>query len=168
MQIDRTRDLIIFKKGSTVVVTVSPSLAAQGWAGGQGVQWFGTGSDELAVTASDGWNHGFLLWGSDESSDQHTSMTRQQPTYQYAVMGFGGWVVATTNFERFTLASGRTLPIVYTAEDDLYFSLNGLWTNEDEWSVSGDPRAPNTNPVGSVIQAPSSQTNDYLTVQVRI
>lgn len=170
-EILRTRDVIVFKKGDAHAVTVSPALAAAGWAGGQGAQWFDTGKDEMAVTASDGLPHGFLLWGSDETPDQFTSMTRNQPAYQFAVLGFGGWVIATKNFERYTLASRLVpplVPIVYQPQDKILFSLRGLFTNEDEWTISADPRAPNGNFIGSVVQAPSALTSDYLTLQLRI
>jgi len=167
-ELDRTRDVVILKKGDGYAMTVSPSMAATTWAGGQGVQWFNTGSDELAVDFSDGLAHAFMLWGADEDSDQYTAMTRQQPVYQYGVVGFGGWVIAVRTFERFTLGSGRTVPIVYSAQDELFFSLTGLMTNEDEWTITADPRAPNENLVGVVIQPPSSLTNDFMTVQVKL
>mgnify|MGYP001572084581 CR=1 FL=1 len=170
-EVFRTRDVIVFKKGDAHAVTVSSSLVGAGWPGGQGVQWFNTGRDELAVTTSDGLPHGFLLWGSDETPDQFTSMTRSQPAYQYAVLGFGGWVIATKTFERFTLASRLSppnVPIVYQAQDKILFSLRGLFTKEDEWTLSGDPRAPNGNIIGVVIRPPSVLTDGYLTLQLRI
>lgn len=167
-EIFRTRDVIIFAKGDTVPATVSPAMVTEGWPGGQGVQWFDTGKDELAVTVTDGAGQGFMLWGSDEESDQFTGMTRSQPVYQFGTMCFGGWLIATQTFERFTLASGRTVPIVYTPNQDLLFSLGGLLTNEDEWTVTADPRAPNENFVGVVVQPPSPLTNDFMTLQLRL
>jgi len=170
-EIFRTRDTIIFYKGDTCTVVVSPSMALTGWAGGQGVQWFDPGRDELAVDLSDGVPNGFVLWGSDETSDRYTSLTRNQPTYGYGTVGFGGWLLATRTFEQFTLASRLAPPeveIVYNPQDILYFSLRGLWTREDEWSISGDPRAPNTYPTGVVVQPPSSNAAGYMTIQVRL
>lgn len=170
-EIARTRDVIIFRKGDTFPVKVANSMVLGGWGGGQGVQWVSSGTDEFAVSYSDGIPNGFLLWGSDEDSDRFTSTTMNQPAYQFAVMGFGGWVVSVKNFERYTLASRLSPPLVpltYSSSDPLYFSLRGLITKEDEWTVSGDPRAPNTLTIGVVIQAPSFLTNDYLTVQVRL
>jgi hypothetical protein len=169
-EIARTRDLIIFKKGDAYAVTVSPAMAASTWLGGQGVEWFDTGKDEMAVTSTDGRGQAFMLWGSDESSDQYTAMTRQQPHYQYGVVGFGGWVLSTLAYEEYTWASrqvGPLVPIVYSPQDVLVFSLRGRWTNEDEWTLSGDPRAPNSNAVGVVVQAPTS-AGGYLTVQARL
>jgi hypothetical protein len=169
-EIDRTRDLVIFKKGDAYAVTVSPAMAASVWLGGQGVEWVDVGRDEMAVTFTDGRAQAFMLWGSDESSDRYTAMTRQQPHYQYGVVGFGGWVLSTLAFEEFTYASrlaGPLVPIVYTPQDDLLFSLRGRWTIEDEWTLSGDPRAPNTNGVGVVVQAPTVASG-YLTIQVRL
>ena len=169
-EIERTRDLVIFKKGDAYAVTVSPAMAASTWLGGQGVEWFGSSKDEMAVTFTDGRGQAFMLWGSDESSDQYTAMTRQQPHYQYGVVGFGGWVLSTLAFEEFTYASrlvGPLVSIVYSPQDDLVFSLRGRWTSEDEWTLSGDPRAPNDNVVAVVVQPPTV-TNGYLTIQVRM
>lgn len=170
-QIDRTRDLIIYQKGDTFTVSLSPTLATSEWSGGQGVSWFDTGRDEFTVSASDGKAHGFLLWGSDEDSDRYTAMTRYQPNYRFAVMGFGGWIVSTRAFEKHTWASRQvssSVPLTYGENDLVYFSLRGLPTKEDEWTLSGDPRAPNGNVVGVVVQAPSPKTNGYLTLQLRL
>lgn len=167
-EIDRTRDVVIFAKGDTMAVAVSPSMAASGWAGGQAVQWFASGKDEFAVELSDGAPQGFMLWGSDEDSDQFTAMTRQFPRYQFGVMGFGGWLMSTRTYETHTLASGRTTPIVYSPQDELLLSLGGKWTTEDEWTVTADARAPNENVAGVVVQAPSAVNNFFLTLQVRL
>lgn len=169
-EIERTRDLVIFKKGDAYAVTVSPAMAATTWLGGQGVQWFDAGRDEMAVDFTDGRGQAFMLWGSDESSDRFTAMTRQQPTYQYGVIGFGGWVLSTLAYEQFTWASrqvGPLVPITYSPQDELLFSLRGRWTNEDEWTLSGDPRAPNTNYMAVTVQPPAS-AGGYLTIQVRL
>lgn len=169
--IDRTRDLIIFKKGDTLPVTVSPAMVTGEWSGGHGVQWFSSGRDEFAVTTSDGPAHGFMLWGSDETSDRYTAMTRTQPNYRFGTMGFGGWLISVRNFEQFTLASrlaSSEAPLTYAVNDVLFFSLRGRWTNEDEWTISGDPRGANPYQVGVVVQAPSALTNGYLTVQTFI
>jgi len=58
--------------------------------------------------------------------------------------------------------------IVYTASDRLVFSLRGYWTKEDEWTLSGDPRAPNNYFIGFVTQAPNTVTQGYLGVQTSI
>ncbi len=167
----RTRDCVIIYKGDTLPVTVSAKLASDGWLGGQGVRWEQSVRDEFLVGASTGEFGGFLLWGSDELSDKFTAMTLNQPSYRFAVMGFGGWVFMTSTYEKHTYASrqaGPLVPISYGANDRLRFSLRGYWTNEDEWTLSGDPRAPNETYVGVVVQAPTVLTNQYLTVQTTL
>lgn len=167
----RTRDCIILTKGDAFAVAVDNDLAVSGWLGGQGCQWTAPPRDEFLVSRSDGLYAGFFLWGSDESSDQFTSMTRQQPTYRYAVIGAGGWVISTLAFEKYTWASrqaGPLVPITYSPSDRLLFSLRGLWTKEDEWTLSGDPRAPNGYYIGFVAQAPSPNWNGFMTIQVSI
>lgn len=124
------------------------------------------------VSASDGLYAGFFLWGSDESSDQFTSMTRQQPTYRYAVIGYGGWMICTGSYERYTYLSrtggGPLVPLVYNESDRLLFSLRGYWTKEDEWTLSGDPRMPNSYYIGFVSQAPTPARNNFMTIQTSI
>jgi hypothetical protein len=168
----RTRDCVILVKGDAYPVTIDAAMAAGGWRGGQAVQWAASGKDEFVVTYSDGLYAGFLLWGSDESSDQFTAMTRNQPAYRFATVGAGGWIIMTTSFEQYTYASrtggGPLVPITYSASDRLLFSLRGYWTKEDEWSLSGDPRAPNGYYIGFVCQAPSPTNYQYMTIQVSI
>lgn len=167
----RTRDCVILYKGDAYPVTVSAAMALSGWSGGQGVQWVASSKDEFLVTYSDGFYAGFMLWGSDESSDQYTAATKNQPAYQFATAGAGGWIIMTSSYEKYTYASrqsGPLVPITYNASDRLVFSLRGFWTKEDEWTLSGDPRAPNTYYIGFVIQAPTAVTNQYLTIQVSI
>jgi len=167
----RTRDCVILLKGDAYPVTVDPVMASGGWKGGQGVQWVASDKDEFLVTYSDGLYAGFALWGSNESSDEFTAMTRNQPSYQFATVGAGGWIIMTTSFEQYTYASrqaGPLVPIVYNASDRLVFSLRGYWTKEDEWTLSGDPRAPNGYFIGFVIQPPSTATQQYMTIQVSI
>ena len=168
----RTRDSIILVKGDAYAVEVAPPLAASGWKGGQGMQWAYSPRDVPTVLQSDGYFAGFALWGSDESSDQFTSMTRQFPTYQYMVLGVGGWVISTSTFEKYTYLSrvggGPLVPIAYNASDRLLFSLRGYWTKEDEWTLSGDPRAPNTFFIGYVVQVPTATTSDYMTIQTSL
>jgi len=167
----RTRDCVILYKGDAYPVTVDEAMAVGGWLGGQGVQWVASTKDEFLVTYSDGLYAGFMLWGSDESSDKFTAMTRNQPIYQFATAGAGGWLIMTTTFEKYTYASrqaGPLVPITYNASDRLVFSLRGYWTKEDEWTESGDPRAPNNYYIGFVVQAPTNVTEDYMTIQVSI
>ena len=63
------------------------------------------------------------------------------------------------------MGPGPLVPIVYNESDRLLFSLRGLWTKEDEWSLSGDPRAPNRFYVGYVIESPAVYNNNYLMFQ---
>lgn len=167
----RTRDCIILFKGDTLPVTVTPAMAAGGWQGGQGVQWLPATKDDFLVGISDGLTAGFMLWGSDESSDQFTAMTRQQPHYQYGQMAFGGHLMMTRSFERYTWASrqlGPLVPIVYTTGEDVLFSLRGLFTNEDEWTLSGDPRAPNIYTAARVVQVPTVENGGYITLETNL
>lgn len=168
----RTRDCIILVKGDAYGVTIDDAMAQAGWLGGQGVQWVTPSKDQPTVTLSDGLYSGFMLWGSNESSDQYTAITGQFPHYHYGVQGSGGWHIQTIAYEEYTWASrtgpGPLVPIVYNASDRLVFSLRGLYTKEDEWSLSGDPRAPNNYYIAFVTQAPSATTQGYLGVQVSI
>jgi hypothetical protein len=172
MEIPRTRDVIIFDKGKTFTVNLNQAMVAGGWKGGQGVQYTTPQNDEMYVTYSNGVACGFLLWGSNEPSDQYTSMTENQPTYAFATMGAGSWLISTATYEQYTYASrlsgGPLVPLVYNASDRLLFSLRGLWTKEDEWTLSGDPRAPNKFYVGSVSQISLPTWDDYLTIQTSL
>lgn len=172
MDLPRTRDCIILVKGDAFTVAVDDTLANEGWQGGSGVKWTPPAGDQPTVTRSDGYYAGFALWGSNESADEYTAMTRQFPTYRFLVLGAGGWVIATRSYEVYTWASrqgpGPLVPITYTASDRLVFSLRGFWTTEDEWTLSGDPRAPNAFYIGYVVQPPTAITSNYLTVQVSI
>lgn len=167
----RTRDCVILYKGDAYPVTVDSAMVQGGWSGGQGVQWAGSTKDEFLVTYSDGYYAGFLLWGSDESSDRYTAMTRNQPAYRFATVGAGGWIIMTTSYEKYTWSSrqsGPLVPITYTASDRLVFSLRGYFTNEDEWTLSNDLRKPNNFYIAFVIQAPTAGTGLYMTVQTSI
>lgn len=168
-EIFRTRDVLVFYKGQTVTVDVPQALSVAGWSGGQGFQWTDPIGDQLLATVSDGLFGGFALWGSDESSDEFTAMTRNQPTYKFVVLCAGGWLISTSSYERYTYASriggGPLVPLSYSASDRLLFSLRGYFTIEDEWSLAGDPRAPNSNFVGSVVQRPTSARGNHLTIQ---
>jgi len=171
-EILRTRDVIIFNKGATFTVAVTDRAATLGWQGGQCFQWVPSTEDQMLADLSDGLYGGFALWGSSESSDQFTSMTRNQPAYKYVTLGAGGWLIGTTAFEKYTYVSriggGPLVPIIYYASDRLVFSLRGFWTSEDEWTLSGDLRAPNNYFVGFVAQRPTPERNGYMTIQVSI
>lgn len=164
----RDRDCYVLVKGPTLPVTVSVALRNQGWTGGVGVKWEDSPTDGFHVTLSDGPFGGLFFFGSDESSDVLTGIARNQLVHGFGVMGIGGWVVSTTSFERYTYDSRQSGPLVelsYVPGDRLRFSLRGLWTIEDEWTESSDPRAPNEFYSGIVVQTPNSANNNYLTIQ---
>jgi hypothetical protein len=171
-EIFRTRDVVVFHKGPSFTVEVSQSTATSGWLGGSGFVWTDPVGDRLLATVSDGLFGGFALWGSDESSDDFTASTRNQPTYRFVVLAAGGWIFSTSTYERYTYVSrtggGPLVPLVYNASDRLRFSLRGYFTVEDEWDLSGDPRAPNLNYVGAVVQRPTPSRSDYLTIQAML
>ena len=167
----RSRDCVVFVKGETFEVAVSPEMVASGWPGGQGVQWTDVTSDAFTVTYSGGQFGGFLLWGSDESADQYTAMTGQQLTYGYAVMVAGRGLISTLSYEQYTyasrLAGGPFVPLVYGASDLLFFSLRGLWTIEDELTLSGSPLAPAASS-GVVAQVPKNVNEFFLGIQTTL
>ena len=169
MELVRSRDVVTLVKGQTFPVGLSTPLLTSGWAGGQGVMWIDSPYDVWQVDFSDGTPNGFLLWGSNESADQFSAYTQNQPTYDFAVLCYGTWVITTSTFEKYTYASRiggpPFVPIVYSPSDRLRFSLRGLFTNEDEWALSGDPRAPNRFFVGYVIEPPAAYNNNYLMLQ---
>jgi len=170
-EIVRDRDVITIVKGNSQPVMVTDAMAAQGWAGGQAVTWADSPHDELLVTFSDGTYGGFLLWGSDEVADARTALSTNQPTYKFAILGCGTWIISTTTYEKYTYASrqsGPLVPLTYSIGQRLTFSLRGYWTNEDEWTLSSDPRAPNNYYVGYVAQVPSEATSFYMTIQTSI
>lgn len=172
MENPRTRDCIILFKGDCFTVAVDDALAAAGWQGGQAVKWAPSLKDLPTVTLSDGFYAGFALWGSNETADQFTAMTGQFPAYRFAVIGSGGWLIMTQSFERYTYASrtggGPLVEIDYHASDRLLFSLRGYWSKEDEWSLAGDPRAPNTYYIGYISQAPNDANGHFMTIQTSI
>lgn len=173
-ELARTRDCVVLFKGDSYSVLVDDAMQAGGWQGGQAVRWVDSPRDEFLVSYSDGLYGGFMLWGSNESSDQYVSTFEQQPTYGYGTFCAGGWLMMTRTFERYTYASrtggGPLVPITYTVGQRLLFSLRGYWTNEDEWTLSGDPRAPNGYYIGNVVQAPApnAQGEYYMTIQTSI
>lgn len=167
----RDRDVITLVKGTANPVNVDDTMARAGWVGGQAVTWTDSPNDEFLVTFSDGTYGGFLLWGSNEYSDQFIAYQQNQTTYKFATLCSGAWVIATISYEKYTYQSRQAGPLVqntFTIGQRLTFSLRGLWTPQDEWTLSGDPRAPNTFYVGYVAQVPSALTQNYLTIQTSI
>ena len=171
MEIPRTRDVIILTTDQSFPVKLDATVIQAGWIGGQGIAWIPSLDDNFLATFSDGMPSGFLLWGSNETSDQFSAYTGNQPTYRFGVVGLGTWLISTVAFEKYTLESRLSPPLVlnvYTVSQRLRFSLRGLWTPQDEWSISGDPRAPNNFFVGVIIQPPSLFNNNYLMIQTII
>lgn len=170
-EIFRTRDCVVFFKGDSYAVTADAAMLQNGWTGGQGVRWVDSAVDEFKVSYSDGLFGGFFLWGSNESSDQLVSFIQNQLTYDYGVLCLGGWLISTITYEKYTYASrqaGPLVPINYQEGQRLRFSLRGFWTTEDEWTLSGDPRAPNGFFCGYVSQAPKALNGGYLGIQTAI
>jgi len=169
----RSRDCVIFVKGDAHTVAVDPTMLAGGWVGGQGVQWVSSSVDEPTVTYSSGLYGGFMIWGSNETADQYNAMTGQFLTYQYGVMMSGRAIISTVAYEQYTYGSrvahasnpaNPLIPIVYKPADILYLSLRGFWTNQDELTLTGDPRAPAFF-TGFVCQLPKAVNQYRLGVQ---
>jgi hypothetical protein len=166
----RGRDCVLFAKGDAHPVAVDAAMVQGGWPGGQGVQWVDSAHDEPTVTYSQGLYGGFLLWGSNESADQYTASTGSQITYQTGVMMAGNAIISTSSYEQYTYASrlgGPLVPLVYAPKDPLFFSLRGLWTKEDELTLSGSPLAPAFFS-GFTIQTPAPINQFFLGVQTSL
>ena len=168
----RTRDCTVHVKGDAYPVAISPAMASGGWPGCQGVMWCDSPKDEFCVTYSDGYYGGFLLWGSDESSDQYISVLGQQVKYGYAILCAGGWLISTSTYEKYTYESrtggGPLVLNTYISGRRVVFSLRGYWSPQDEWSLSGDLRGSNVYYIGNIIQAPSEANNYNLVLQTSI
>jgi hypothetical protein len=162
----RTRDSYVLFKGDAFPVSVSAAMQAGGWQGGQGVKWIDSPRDEFLVDYSDGLYGGFMLDGSNESSDQYISINGTQPLYGFGVLCAGGWIISTRTYEAYTLASRLVpplVPITYTVGERVMFSLRGWWTNEFENPIPGGPYY-----IGSVVQVPSIDNNYYITLQTSV
>lgn len=168
MEINRSRDVIVLYKDMAFPVEIDPAMVAAGWAGGQGVTWTDSDDDEFQVTFSDGTYGGFMLVGSNESADQLIAYTGNQPKYQFGVLCAGTWLISTVSFEQYTLESRTLGPLVentWTVGSRVRLSLRGLFTPQDEWTIAGDPRAPNEFYVGSIVQPPRPNNNNYVMIQ---
>ncbi len=170
LDIIRSRDCVVFEKGDAHIVTLDSTMLQGGWPGGQGVQWVDSTLDEFVVSYSGGLYGGFMIWGSDESADQYISSFQTQLVYQTGVMMAGNAVISTSSYERYTYASriaGPLVPLVYAPKDPLYFSLRGLWTKEDELTLSGSPLAPAFF-TGFTIQPPAPVNQFFLGIQASL
>jgi hypothetical protein len=166
----RGRDCIVFIKGPAHNVALDSAMLTGGWPGGQGIQWANSTIDEPVATYSQGLFGGFAIWGSNESADQFTSMTNNQTVYEHTVVMTGRALISTSSYEKFTYASrlaGPLVPLVYTAHQPLFFSLRGLWTNENELTLSGSPFAPAVF-TGFVAQVPKAINEFYLGIETRL
>lgn len=166
----RSRDCVIFTKDDTFPVKVSEDMLQGGWPGGQAVQWADASTDDFTVTYAFGRGSGFMVWGSDESADLFTAATRTALTYGFSVMFAGSSLLSTSSYEQYTYTSrlgGPLVPLVYDTNDDLYFSLRGLWTKEDELTLSGSGLAPSPS-VGRVAQVPQDINQHFLGIQAAL
>lgn len=168
----RGRDCWIFSKGEAYAVTVDQKMLVGGWAGGQAAQWIDSPLSTPVVSYSMGLCGGFLPFGSMESADLYTALTGNVLKYpDAAVMMVGNSLISTATYERYTYASrtggGPLVPLVYGPGDLLYFSLRGLWTNEQELTLSGHPMAPNSF-VGFVCQLPAKTNQFFLGIQTSL
>jgi len=173
MELPRTRDVITLAKGTANTVLVDAAMAGNGWPGGQGVTWVNDPlGDNFLVSYSDGTYGGFLLWGSNEASDQFISSVQSQSLYRYAVVCTGTWIISTNTYEKYTYESrtggGPLVPNTFVVGARLRFSLRGLFTPQDEWTLSGDTRAPNDLYIAQVVQVPGPTNNSYLMLQSSI
>lgn len=170
-EILRGRDCVVLFAGDRQTVAVDAAMVAGGWPGGQGVQWVDVSPDVRTVTYAKGLYGGFLVWGSDEVGDRHTAMTRNQVVYREATMFSGGSLMMTTSYERYTYASriggGPLVPLAYKPCDPLYFSLRGLWTKEDELTLSGSLMAPAFF-TGFVAQLPKPSNQYFMGIQTSL
>lgn len=161
-----SRDCYAWVVGDRCTVTVSDDMVASGWPGGIGVMWVPGVNDERTVGISDGRYGGFCLFGSSETPDQLTSLSDSQQTYRYATFCAGGWLISTSTYERYTYASriggGALVPLTYSINDVLFFSLRGYWTRERELDLSG---AGSNFFTGFVAQVPKASTNYWLGIQ---
>ena len=163
--------MVVLTSDLSFPVRVDAAMASAGWPGGQGITWVASGSDDFTCTFSDGHHAPFLLWGSNEESDQLIAYTGNQPRYRFGVACMGTWIIATSTFERYTLQSRLAPPLVentFTPGTQLWYSLRGYFTPQDEWDISGDPRAPNVFAIGTIIQSPNPQNDYYLMLQTVI
>lgn len=166
-----SRDCTVLFKGDSYPVAVSEEMAQGGWPGGQGVMWAPSNTGVPTVTYSNGLYGGFLIWGSDEESDRFTALTQSQLVYRSATLFLGGSLILTSTYERYTYASrvggGSLMPLVYSIQDPLYFSLRGFWTREDEPSLISAPQAPAFF-TGFCAQLPCEQNGFSLGIQTSL
>jgi hypothetical protein len=83
----------------------------------------------------------------------------------------GGCLISTSSYEQYTYASrllgGPFVPLIYQVQDPLYLSRRGLWSNQDEMTLAGDPDAPGAV-AGFVAQPPKESNGYYLGIQTTL
>ena len=175
------RDCVLFHKGDTMPIKISATLATRGWVGGAFVRWGDDGTGEPGVDLANGTYCGFLPFGSNESGDQYTAITQTNVRSRTVSLYFGGNFLATTSYERYTYASrhggGPLVPLVYSVQQFLYVSENGLLTNQDESdpAVNAGGLFPDGTPItvrflyfGICALPPSTLSNGYAYVQTNV
>ena len=129
-----TRDCVFLRKGDTLTAKLHSSLTT--WTGGSFVQWIADGTGEPCVRLADGRFCGILPSGSSESADQWNNFTEASLLTGVTTVVFGGNLFATRSYETLGYLArnglGPQVPLVYTANQKLYVSENGLITNENE------------------------------------
>jgi len=174
LELEHSRDVAVYVRGLTLTASVEASTVNSGWVGGLGFNWtVSSGLTPIVASVSDGLVGGLALHGSDERDDRWLSSTQTQPGYRYCTLMLGSWIIGLNprSYQNYTYASrqaGPLQPLVYLPNDDLYIGLDGKVTKEDEWSLSLDPRAPNTRSIGSVCLGPSERNSRYLILQTGI
>lgn len=176
-----SRDLVLLVKGDSMTVAVDPGLAASGWPGGMFAKYTVSPTGFPTVMKADGRYCGFFIFGSDEDADQLTGMELQNVVYSYVVLQFGGNVAYVRVFETLGYAArhgGPQTALVYTPNQLLYISENGLVTNENESDLGtyGAHNFPDGVAVpdmsfvafGLCFVPPSILTNGYLGIQTNI
>lgn len=163
----RGRDCIVFSKAEVYAVKIDDAMLSGGWPGGIGVTWVDSFSEMPVVSYSNGLYGGFLIWGSEETADQYTSMTQNQLVYGMGVIATGNAIISTSSYEKYTYASrigpGPLVPLVYAPGNPLYFSKRGLWSIEKE----GTPLGPNFF-TGFVISSPAPINQFFLGLQTSL
>lgn len=177
MDLPRTRDCIALVTDLAFPVEIDEVLATRGFVGGSCCRWIPTGSDTFRVTVSDGTYGGFFLWGSRESADNFSAYTQNQEVHRFATVGVGTWVISTVAYERYTLRSRLTPPLVehvYEVGQRLKLSNRGLWYpaadgSDDEWNiVPNELGTENPYLVGMIVQRPTAENNFHLMVQTSL
>lgn len=129
-----TRDLVFLRKGDTLTAKIHSSLTS--WTGGTFARWVADGTGEPCVARADGRFCGILPSGSNESADQWNNFTGASLATGVTTVVFGGNLFATLSYERQGYLArnglGPAVDLVYTANQKLYVSENGLITTENE------------------------------------